>query len=68
MTSIEIWLRLIHTGSLCGDGMLKAAARLHKQKNIDASAVRDAGLSAKQAERFFAPDEGELERSLVWLE
>ena len=68
MTSIEIWLRLIHTGSLCGDGMLEAAARLHKQKNIDVSAVRDAGLSAKQAERFFAADEGELERSLVWLE
>ncbi|HDT4958767.1 TPA: DNA-protecting protein DprA [Enterobacter kobei] len=68
MTSTEIWLRLIHTGSLCGDGMLEAAARLHKQTNIDVPAVIDAGLSAKQASRFFALEESELERSLKWLE
>ncbi|QIB83966.1 DNA-protecting protein DprA [Enterobacter sp. T2] len=68
MTSTEIWLRLIHTGSLCGDGMLEAAARLHKQTNIDVPAVIDAGLSAKQAIRFFALEESELERSLKWLE
>ena len=68
MTSTEIWLRLIHTGSLCGDGMLEAAARLLKQTNIDVPAVIDAGLSAKQASRFFALEESELERSLKWLE
>ena len=68
MTSTEIWLRLIHTGSLCGDGMLEAAARLHKQTNVDVPAVIDAGLSAKQASRFFALEESELERSLKWLE
>ena len=68
MTSTEIWLRLIHTGSLCGDGMLEAAARLHKQTNIDVPAVINAGLSAKQAIRFFALEESELERSLKWLE
>ena len=68
MTCTEIWLRLIHTGSLCGDGMLEAAARLHKQTNIDVPAVINAGLSAKQAIRFFALEESELERSLKWLE
>ena len=68
MTSTEIWLRLIHTGSLCGDVMLEAAARLQKQGNIDALVARNAGLTAKQVERFFAPDESELERSLMWLE
>ena len=68
MTSTEIWLRLIHTGSLCGDAMLDAVARLQNQKSIDVPVLRNAGLTAKQAERFFAPDENELERSLMWLE
>jgi len=48
--------------------MLEAAARLLKQTNIDVPAVIDAGLSAKQASRFFALEESELERSLKWLE
>lgn len=68
MTSNEIWLRLIHTGSLYGDAMLEAAAQLQKQESIDALVVRNAGLTVKQVERFFAPDESELERSLIWLE
>lgn len=68
MTSTEIWLRLIHTGSLCGDVMLEAAARLQKQEHLNVLVAREAGLTAKQAERFFALDESELERSLVWLE
>ncbi len=68
MTSTEIWLRLIHTGSLCGDVMMEAAARLENLENIDALVARSVGLTAKQAERFFAPDESELERSLMWLE
>lgn len=68
MTSTEIWLRLIYTGSICGDAMLDAVARLQNQKSIDVPVLRNAGLTAKQAERFFAPDENELERSLMWLE
>ena len=68
MTSTEIWLRLINVGSLCGDAMLKVALRLLKQATIDGTAVRESGLSAKQAGRFFALDEQELERSLMWLE
>ncbi len=68
MTSTEIWLRLIHTGSLCGDAMLDAVARLQNQKSIDVPVLRNAGLTAKQAERFFAQEESELERSLMWLE
>ena len=51
MTSTEIWLRLIHTGSLCGDAMLDAVARLQNQKSIDVPVLRNAGLTAKQAER-----------------
>ncbi|EKD5160783.1 DNA-protecting protein DprA [Enterobacter cloacae] len=68
MTSTEIWLRLIHTGSLCGDQMLAAAARLLMQTRIDDTIVRDAGLSTKQAQRFFALNESELQRNLAWLE
>ena len=68
MTSTEIWLRLIHTGSLCGDQMLAAAARLLMQTRIDDAVARDAGLSTKQAQRFFALDENELQRNLAWLE
>ncbi|MDR1842332.1 MAG: DNA-protecting protein DprA [Citrobacter amalonaticus] len=68
MTSTEIWLRLIHTGSLCGDLMLAAAARLLMQTRIDDAVVRDAGLSTKQAQQFFALDENELQRNLAWLE
>lgn len=68
MTSTEIWLRLINTGSLCGDQMLSAAARLHMQARIDDAVVRDAGLSTKQVQRFFVLNESELQRNLAWLE
>lgn len=68
MTWTEIWLRLIHIGSLCGDAMLEAASQLSKQTTIDGVTLREAGLSAAQAGRFLALSEGELERSLVWLE
>ncbi|HCJ6524643.1 DNA-protecting protein DprA [Enterobacter cloacae subsp. cloacae] len=68
MTSTEIWLRLINTGSLCGDQMLAAAARLHMQARIDDAVVRDAGLSTKQVQRFFVLNESELQRNLAWLE
>jgi hypothetical protein len=36
--------------SLCGDVMLEAAARLQKQEHLNVL-VRNAGLTAKQAER-----------------
>ena len=68
MTSTEIWLRLIHIGPLCGDAMLDIASQLSKQTTIDGVTLREAGLSAAQAGRFIALSEGELERSLVWLE
>lgn len=68
MISTEIWLRLINTGSLCGDQMLAAAARLHMQARIDDAVVRDAGLSTKQVQRFFVLNESELQRNLAWLE
>lgn len=68
MTSTEIWLRLIHIGPLCGDAMLKVASQLSKQTTIDGVTLSEAGLSAAQAGRFLALTEGEVERSLVWLE
>ena len=68
MTSTEIWIRLIHIGPLCGDAMLELASQLSKQTTIDGVTLREAGLSAAQAGRFIALSEGELERSLVWLE
>ena len=68
MTSTEIWIRLIHIGPLCGDAMLELASQLSKQTTIDGVTLREAGLSAAQAGRFLALSEGELERSLVWLE
>ncbi|WP_320711534.1 DNA-protecting protein DprA [Enterobacter asburiae] len=68
MTSTEIWLRLIHTGSLCGDVMLEVVARLQKQEHLNVPVARNVGLTAKQTERFFALDESGLERSLMWLE
>ncbi|WP_336667093.1 DNA-protecting protein DprA [Enterobacter mori] len=68
MTSTKIWLRLIHVGPLCGDAMLDIASQLSKQTTIDGVTLREAGLSAAQAGRFLALSEGELERSLVWLE
>jgi DNA processing protein len=44
MTSTEIWLRLMHTGSLYGDGMVEAA-RLQKQ---EISTRLRAGLTANR--------------------
>lgn len=49
MTSTEIWLRLVHTGSLCGDVMLEAAARMQKLEHLNVLVAREAGLTAKQA-------------------
>ena len=68
MTSTEIWLRLINIGSLYGDAMLDTAQRLLRQATVDAEAVKEAGLSAKHAVKFFSFRESELERSLEWLE
>lgn len=68
MTSTEIWLRLIDIGSLCGDKMLTAAQTLLSKSIIDVATVRESGLSAGQARKFFVSDESALERSLKWLE
>lgn len=68
MTPTEIWLRLINTGTLCGDVMLTAAEHLLQQTQIDPASTKAAGLTAKQAERFFALSDAELEKSLLWLE
>ena len=51
----------IDTASLYGDVMLEAASQLQQQERIDTLVVRKAGLTARQAERFFAPEESELQ-------
>ncbi|WP_253381552.1 DNA-protecting protein DprA [unidentified bacterial endosymbiont] len=68
MTSTEIWLRLMNIGSLCGDAMLETAKQLLSKATIDDVATAEAGLPVKQAARFFALAESELERCLMWLE
>lgn len=68
MTSTEIWLRLISIGSLGGEEMLDIAEKLSCQTVIDTGSAREAGLSAKRAEKFVALSECELESSLKWLE
>lgn len=49
MTSTEIWLRLIYTGDLFGEGMLRAAQSLANSAVIDAETLTSSGLTAKQA-------------------
>lgn len=68
MTSTEIWLRLISIGSLGGEEMRDVAEKLSRQTVIDNGSAREAGLSAKRAEKFVALSECELESSLKWLE
>lgn len=68
MTSTEIWLRLIYTGDLYGDGMLSVARSLVKNGVSDIEALTFSGLTAKQAKRFLAMSQREIEESLLWLE
>lgn len=68
MTSTEIWLRLIYTGDLFGEGMLRAAQSLANSAVIDAETLTSSGLTAKQARRFLAMSSREIEESLLWLE
>lgn len=68
MTSMEIWLRLIYTGDLFGDDMIRAAQCLVKSGVVDVEALASSGLTANQARRFLAMSPREIEESLVWLE
>ncbi len=68
MTSTEIWLRLIYTGDLFGEGMLRAAQSLANSAVIDVETLTSSGLTAKQARRFLAMSSREIEESLLWLE
>jgi len=58
----------MNIGSLCGDAMLETAKQLLSKATIDDVATAEAGLPVKQAARFFALAESELERCLMWLE
>ena len=68
MTSTEIWLRLIYTGDLYGDPMLNTAQYLAQSGTVDIDTLIQSGLTIKQAGRFFAMSEQEVDDSLNWLE
>lgn len=52
MTRTEIWLRLMYVGDLYGEAMLNMANSLIRQPQINSARLQEAGLSARQAERF----------------
>lgn len=70
MISTEVVLRLIAVMDLYGDRMLKLINTLTPvpASEIDYSLLQRVGLSAKQAQRFLAVTEREIEHSLHWLE
>ncbi|MGK0705989.1 DNA-protecting protein DprA [Yokenella regensburgei] len=70
MISTEVVLRLIAVMDLYGDRMLKLINTLTPvpASEIDYSLLQRVGLSAKQAQRFLAVTEREIEHSLCWLE
>lgn len=67
MSSTELWLRLVNTGELCGEVMVKAAEKLTLCDCINEAELAQAGLTKKQAARFLQLKDAELERSLSWL-
>lgn len=54
MARTEIWLRLMYVGDLYGEVMLNMANSLIRQPQINRARLQEAGLTARQAERFTA--------------
>ncbi|KAF0664124.1 hypothetical protein L245_27600, partial [Salmonella enterica subsp. enterica serovar Worthington str. BCH-4719] len=52
MARTEIWLRLMYVGDLYGEAMLNMANSLIRQPQINRTHLQEAGLTARQAERF----------------
>ncbi|ECG8592357.1 DNA-protecting protein DprA [Salmonella enterica subsp. salamae] len=68
MTCTEIWLRLLYVGNLYGDAMLSIANSLIREPQINNMQLQNAGLNARQAERFLQFPVAALEETLRWLE
>jgi DNA processing protein len=68
MTHTEIWLRLMQSGELYGDEMVRIARRLISCPHVDAAILQQTGLSERQTGRFLTCPEKELEETLRWLE
>ncbi|SQI19952.1 DNA protecting protein DprA [Salmonella enterica subsp. arizonae] len=64
MTRTEIWLRLMYVGDLYGEAMLNMANSLICQPQINRAHLQDAGLTARQAERFLQLPVSVLEETL----
>ncbi|EHW4469142.1 DNA-protecting protein DprA [Salmonella enterica subsp. enterica serovar Kottbus] len=68
MARTEIWLRLMYVGDLYGEAMLNMANSLIRQPQINRTYLQEAGLTARQAERFLQLPAGVLDETLRWLE
>ncbi|EBX1835089.1 DNA-protecting protein DprA, partial [Salmonella enterica subsp. enterica serovar Ouagadougou] len=68
MARTEIWLRLMYVGDLYGEAMLNMANSLIRQPQINRTHLQEAGLTARQAERFLQLPAGVLDETLRWLE
>ncbi len=61
MARTEIWLRLMYVGDLYGEAMLNMANSLIRQPQINRTHLQEAGLTARQAERFLQLPAGVLD-------
>lgn len=67
MSPTEIWLRLIKVNDLYGDRMQNIAGSLIYEASLTLKSLRNVGLTAKQAARFFSMTEREVIASQQWL-
>ncbi|MEO3992614.1 DNA-protecting protein DprA [Pseudocitrobacter cyperus] len=67
MSLTEIWLRLIKVNDLYGDRMQNIADALMNEATVTLKNLRDVGLTAKQAARFFSVTEQEVAEGQHWL-
>ncbi|AGB76484.1 DNA protecting protein DprA [Enterobacteriaceae bacterium strain FGI 57] len=67
MSPTEIWLRLIKVNDLYGERMQNIADTLIREATVTLKNLRDVGLTAKQAARFFSMTAQEVSDSEHWL-
>lgn len=68
MSPEEIAFRLVKVNDLYGDEMLHALCMLRRESNITRQTLFALGFSIKQAERFFALTQTEIEANQRWLD
>ncbi|MFP5594454.1 DNA-protecting protein DprA [Kluyvera sp. 142486] len=67
MSPEDIAFRLVKVNDLYGDEMLHALCTLRRESNITRQTLFALGFSVKQAERFFALTQAEIEANQRWL-